>query len=134
MTRQYLLDTNILSDIIRHPRGHPATHIRRIGTQQVCTSIIIAAELRFGAAKSDARRLWDRVTALLGTLDVVAFEEPADTSYAQLRAQLERAGQMIGANDMLIAAYALTLGLTLVTDNEREFSRVPGLRIENWLR
>ena len=105
-----------------------------MGIERVCTSIIVAAELRYGATKSGSRRLWDRVTALLASLEILPFEAPADAIYAELRAELERTGQLIGPNDLLIAAQVLALGVTLVTDNQREFSSVPRLRIENWLR
>ncbi len=131
---RYLLDTNILSNAIRDPKGRIAVRIAQTGQLATCTSIIVAAELRFGAAKRGSPRLTARVAELLDTIDVVAFEPPADTVYADLRARLERAGSPIGANDLLIAAHALALDLTLVTANEREFSRVPDLRIENWLR
>ena|ERR1700693_5228790 len=130
---RFMLDTNILSDAIRNPKG-PASDRMRVLADETCTSIIVAAVLRFGVAKSGRRRLVSRVEELLRALEVVAFDSPADVAYGDLRAQLERAGNTIGPNDMLIAAHALSLGLTLVTDNEREFSRVHGLTIENWLR
>ncbi len=131
---RYLLDTNILSNIIRNPNGRIAAHLVEVAPNQTCTSIIVAAELRYGAVKRGSRRLTTRVAELLGTLDVVAFEPPADVVYAELRARLEQTGNLIGPNDLLIAAQALALDLTLVTANEREFSRVPDLRVENWLR
>jgi len=130
----YLLDTNILSNVIRDPKGRVARRVERAAPDDNCTSIIVAAELRFGAVKSGSRRLSTRVAELLDRLDVVPFDAPADFAYAELRTRLERAGRPIGANDLLIAAHALALDLTLVTDNEREFSRIPDLRFENWLR
>jgi tRNA(fMet)-specific endonuclease VapC len=130
----FLLDTNILSDLVRNPRGRITDHIARVGEEQVCTSIIVAAELRYGAAKKGSSRLAAQLEKILGALDVLPFEVPADTFYGALRARLEGAGQIIGANDLLIAAQALALGCVLVTDNEQEFSRVNGLRVENWLR
>lgn len=130
----YLLDTNVLSELMRHPQGGVAKRIERIGPEQVCTSILVLAELRYGIAKSRSRRLPAQLAAILQGLDVLPFEAPADAAYAEIRTMLEREGTPIGANDMLIAAHALALGLTLVTDNEREFSRVRGLLIENWLR
>jgi tRNA(fMet)-specific endonuclease VapC len=133
MTR-YLLDTNIISDLMRNPRGRVARRIREVGGAQICTSIIVAAELRYGAIKSGSRRIADRVEEWLGTVEVLAFEPPADTAYGSLRARLEWAGRVIGANDTLIAAHAIALGYILVTDNEREFARVEGLARENWLR
>ena len=129
----YLLDTNILSDLMRHPAGRIANRIAQT-EQQVCTSIIVIAELKYGIAKAGSRRLAIQLAAILGGIDVLPFETPADMAYAELRTRLEQAGRPIGGNDMLIAAHALALDLTLVTANEREFSRVPDLRIENWLR
>jgi tRNA(fMet)-specific endonuclease VapC len=131
---QFLLDTNILSDLVRHPDGIIAQRIERVGEQQICTSIIVAAELRYGAVKRGSQRLSVQLETVLGGSEILPFEVPADKTYAAFRAQLERAGQIIGPNDLLIAAQASALGLTLVTDNEREFSRVPRLHIENWLR
>ena len=111
-----------------------ARHIREVGEAQVCTSIIVAAELRYGAAKKGSARLSAQLEAVLGVLDVLPFEAPADSNYGTLRAQLEHAGQPIGGNDLLIAAQAVSLGCTVVTDNEREFARVDKLALENWLR
>jgi tRNA(fMet)-specific endonuclease VapC len=130
----YLLDTNIISDIVRHPAGRVAARIREVGAAQVCTSIVVAAELRFGEMKRGSRRLLARVDAALGAVDILSLEPPADRFYGELRDDLERRGLPIGANDMLIAAHALAAGCTLVTNNEREFSRVRGLKVENWLR
>ena len=131
---RYLLDTNILSDLIRHPQGRVAEQIRRVGEAEVCTSVIVAAELRFGAAKRGSARLAQQLETVLSVLDVVPFEQPADEAYGVIRAQLELAGTPIGGNDLLIAAHAKALGCTVVTDNEREFGRVDGLACENWLR
>jgi tRNA(fMet)-specific endonuclease VapC len=131
---RYLLDTNVLSDLVRTPRGRVAQHIRETGEALVCTSIIIAAELRYGATKRGSARLTAQLEAVLGALDVVPFEAPADTTYGVLRTRLERAGQPIGGNDLLIAAHAVALDCTLVTDNEREFGRISELSLANWLR
>lgn len=134
MTERYLLDTNILSDFIRNPRGGAAQRCLELGDDQLCTSVIVAAEIRYGAAKRRSRYLTQRVAETLDGIEVVPLDAPADAICAQLRVALERDGNLIGPNDLLIAAQAVALGLTLVTDNEREFSRVPGLKIENWLR
>jgi tRNA(fMet)-specific endonuclease VapC len=131
---RYLLDTNIVSDLIRNPQGHVAQHIRAVGEPQVCTSIIVAAELRYGAMKKASPRLTAQLEAVLGALDVLPFEAPADSAYGLLRARLEQAGQPIGGNDLLIAAQVVSLGYAMVTDNEREFARIDGLPCENWLR
>jgi tRNA(fMet)-specific endonuclease VapC len=131
---RYLLDTNIVSDLVRNPQGKIAEQIFTVGESNVCTSIIVAAELRYGAEKKQSRRLSAQLEAVLGALEILPFEKPADASYGSIRAQLERTGKPIGANDLLIAAHALTLGYTVVTDNEKEFSRVKQLSVENWLR
>jgi tRNA(fMet)-specific endonuclease VapC len=131
---RYLLDTNIVSDLVRNPQGRVAQKIRRVGEQRICTSIIVAAELRYGAAKRQSARLTVQLEEVLGALEVVRFESPADATYGTFRARLEKAGRPIGANDLLIAAHAVALGYTIVSDNEREFARIPGLPHENWLR
>jgi len=129
-----LLDTNILSDLVRHPQGVVRRWIERVGEDAICTSIIVAAELRFGAAKRGSVALAAQVEAVLSAMRVQPLDVPADREYGRLRLQLEQTGQPIGPNDLLIAAHALALGATVVTDNQREFQRVPGLRVENWLQ
>jgi tRNA(fMet)-specific endonuclease VapC len=131
---RYLLDTNIVSDLVRSPQGKVAQHIRKVGEAQVCTSIIVAVELRYGATKKGSPRLSAQLEAVLGALEVLPFEVPADAAYGLLRTRLEQAGRPIGANDLLIAAQALSLGYTVITDNEKEFAHVENLRRENWLR
>jgi tRNA(fMet)-specific endonuclease VapC len=134
VTTRFLLDTNIVSDLVRNPRGRITDRIAEFGEKNVCTSVIVAAELRYGAAKRASARLSAQLDAVLRALDVLAFEPPADSVYGELRARLERTGTSIGANDMLIAAQALALGHAIVTDNEREFARIENLAVENWLR
>lgn len=131
---RYLLDTNIVSDLIRNPQGRISQRIRKIGEAQVCTSIIVAAELRYGGAKKGSARLSAQLAAVLSALEVLPVEAPADEIYGVIRARLEKGGKLIGANDLLIAAQAIALGHTLVTDNDREFARIESLRYENWLR
>lgn len=128
----YLLDTNILSAFIRAPAG--ALKDKVATTTTICTSILVAAELRFGVVKRASPNLTAQVEILLAGLTVHPFAPPADQHYAKIRTFLERTGNAIGNNDLLIAAHALALGCVLVTDNVREFSRVPGLTVENWLR
>ena len=130
----YLLDTNVLSDIVRNPRGAVAAQIERTGEDTVCTSIVAAAELRYGAIKSNSAKLAQRVDLILSALEILPLETPADHEYAALRHRLAREGTIIGPNDLLIAAHALAAGLTVVTANVGEFSRVPGLKVENWLQ
>jgi tRNA(fMet)-specific endonuclease VapC len=131
---RYLLDTNVVSDLVRNPHGRITQRIRKVGEAQVCTSIIVAAELRYGSAKKGSPRLASQLDAILSVLEVLPFGAPADSTYGLLRTRLEQSGKPIGANDLLIAAHAVALGHVLVTDNEREFNRVDGLRCENWLR
>ena len=133
MPPRFLLDTNILSDLVRNPRGLVAQAITKAGERSVCTSIVVVAELRYGAAKSSSKRLARQVDRILAVLDVLPLDEPTDRIYGQIRKHLEKRGKPIGPNDLLIAAQALTDDCTLVTANEREFSRVPSLKIENWL-
>jgi tRNA(fMet)-specific endonuclease VapC len=130
----FLLDTNVVSDLVRHPSGRVAERIAQIGEDHICTSIIVAAELRYGATKRASARLSAQLDAVLGAITVLPFESPSEVVYGTLRAQLEKRGRPIGANDLLIAAQALALGHTLVTDNTKEFSYVPELLLENWLR
>ena len=131
---RYSLDTNIVSDLVRNPQGRVAAHIREVGEAEVAASVIVAAELRYGAEKKGSARLSAQLEAVLGALTVLPFEPPADAAYGLIRASLERAGKPIGGNDLLIAAQAVALGLSVVTDNEGEFARVEGLKWENWLR
>lgn len=131
--RGYLLDTNIISSLIRDPAGPAAQNIERVGHRQICTSIIVAAELRYGCAKKGSAKLSAKVESLLDTIPVLPLDIPADAEYGGIRAELEAAGEPIGANDLLISAHAHALGLTLVTGNTREFERIRGLALENWL-
>ena len=130
---RYLLDTNIISELVRNPQGIVTDHIIQEWEDSVCTSIVVASELWFGAEKKGSRRLVTQLEAVLSAIEILPLKEPADRYYARLRHHLEKAGTPIGPNDMLIAAQTLSLGLTLITSNEREFSRVPGLSVENWL-
>ena len=129
----YLLDTNMLSAIIKQPTGEVAQHLLLLDASQVTTSIIVACELRFGAAKKNSLVLAQRVEQLLAIMTVYPLEPYADKYYGQIRADLESKGQLIGQNDLLIAAHTLALDVILVTDNVREFARVPNLKLENWL-
>jgi tRNA(fMet)-specific endonuclease VapC len=128
-----MLDTNILSDLIRNPQGKAARRIARAGEDNVCTSIIVAAELRYGCEKSGSAKLLRAVEDLLGEIDVLPFEAPADADYGAIRALLEAAGTPIGGNDLLIAAHARALGAIIVTGNAQELRRVRDVKVENWL-
>lgn len=130
---RYLLDTNVLSDLLRNPAGRAARRLAVVGEAVVCTSIVVACELRYGAAKKGSPQLSERVETLLESLEVLPLDKDADRRYAEIRSDLDRLGQPIGPNDLLIAAHALALDLIVVTDNVEEFGRVPGLSTENWL-
>jgi tRNA(fMet)-specific endonuclease VapC len=137
MPIRHLLDTNILSDLLKNPTGRVALKISSLPSDEreaLSTSIIVAAELRYGAVKSGSSILAKRVDQLLEVIEVLPFESKADQQYAMIRSKLEKVGMIIGGNDLLIAAQALALDAVFVTDNVREFKRVTGLRIENWLR
>jgi tRNA(fMet)-specific endonuclease VapC len=130
---RYLLDANTLSDFIRNPTGRVNKRLAVIGETTVCTSIVVACELRFGAKKKGSARLVERVDQVLSSLEVLPLDKDSDFYYAEIRTRLSREGRPIGSNDLLIAAHTLALDLILVTDNVDEFARVPGLAIENWL-
>lgn len=129
----YLLDTNILSAVIKHPAGYVAQKMAAVGPATLCTSIVVACEIRYGSGKKGLARLADRVEALLEQLPVLPLDNDADRHYADLRCELEQRGQPIGATDQLIAAHTMALDLTLVMHNTDEFSRIPGLRLADWL-
>jgi tRNA(fMet)-specific endonuclease VapC len=114
MSYQYLLDTNIVSEMIRHPTGAVARKLSEVGEASVCTSVIVACELRFGVHKSGSIRLQQKLEQVLQVLPVIPLALPVETYYADIRTYLERAGTPIGPNDMLIAAHALQLDLTQI--------------------
>ena len=132
MKPAYLLDTNVVSDLIRRPHGVITKRISLEGEDNVCTSIIVASELRFGAHKRSSKQLTRQLDLVLSTIQVMPFEAPADRLYGKLRVYLEERGTPIGPNDMLIAAQALALDCTIVTRNVREFSHVPELKVDDW--
>lgn len=127
----YLLDTNMISEIALRPDGRVEQRFAA-EADDCLTSIIVAAEIRFGLARRSSSRRARRAIEILDQLAVVDFATPAENHYAKIRTELERKGTPIGANDLFIAAHALALNATLVTANEREFGRVPGLKVENW--
>lgn len=129
----WMLDTNALSELIRDPRGPVMQRLSDVAPDVVCTSIVVACELRFGVQRKGSAVLTERVDALLDAMVVLPLDEPADAHYADIRATLERAGTPIGSHDILIAAHARSRALTLVTHKLREFQRVPGLKVEDWL-
>jgi tRNA(fMet)-specific endonuclease VapC len=132
---RFMLDTNMCVALIRGQAARVFERMRRRRVDEVGMSSITLAELQYGVAKS-ARP--EHNAALLAEfcapLAIVPFEDGVAEAYGRVRAALERAGMSIGPLDTLIAAHALALDVTLVTDNEREFRRVEGLRVENWMR
>lgn len=129
-----MLDTNIVSDLVRRPHGRVFERIVDVGADSLCISIITAAELRYGCARKKSEKLTAQVEAILGGFAVLPFDAPADADYANIRAELEAEGRTLGPNDLLIAAHARATGATLVTANTNEFERVRGLNLENWLQ
>ncbi|RUM23384.1 type II toxin-antitoxin system VapC family toxin [Rhizobium vallis] len=133
MSRLYMLDTNIVSELARNPRGVVAQRIAEVGPDAICVSIITASELRYGCAKKGSPKLLAQIEAILGSVPVLPLDAPADAAYGDIRAELEAAGKPIGPNDLFIAAHASALGAVLVTANMGEFTRIRALQVENWL-
>jgi tRNA(fMet)-specific endonuclease VapC len=136
MSPRYMLDTNAFSDLVKNPSGRVAkavAHLEETRNAKISISIVVAAEVRYGIAKKDSEELRKQVEAVLAVIEIVPLGAAADKRYAQIRTDLERSGQIISANDYFIAAHALAMDSILVTNNVREFARVKGLRIENWL-
>jgi tRNA(fMet)-specific endonuclease VapC len=127
-----MLDTNALCELVHNPRGALAQKLNALEPHTVCTSIVAACELRFGAQRKGSAPLTQRVEQLLQALTVLPLDPPADEHYADIRVTLERSGAPIGSQDLFIAAHARSRGMTLLTRNLREFQRVPGLVVEDW--
>jgi tRNA(fMet)-specific endonuclease VapC len=130
----FMLDTNIISALSRDPQGVAYQAMKARLPANICTSIIVAAEIEFGLQKAGSQRLRNQVEAILSAMDVLPMQAPAERHYGEIRNYLQQTGQPIGYNDLLIAAHARTLGYTLVTANVSEFLRVPDLIVENWLQ
>lgn len=128
-----MLDTNIVSNALRFPNGNAAARMTEPDQEPICVSVVVAAELYFGARKVRSDKLFGQIAGILRTIDVLPIDEPVAHAFAEIRAHLEYRGTPIGPYDMLIAAHAPALDLPLVTANFGEFSRVPDLRLENWL-
>lgn len=129
----YMLDTDISSYIMKRSHDAVLRKLRTVSVSDVCISVITKSELLYGVEVSPRRRQ-DQIAldAYLQNVGVLEFPEEAALHYAQIRAALKSRGAMIGANDLFIAAHARCTGLKLVTNNAREFGRVPGLKVENW--
>jgi tRNA(fMet)-specific endonuclease VapC len=131
---RYLLDTNIISQMMRDPGGIVTQKIATVGEKSVFTSLLAIAEVRFGIEKKQSQKLAKALDWLLPFLSVEPWTDPADRHYAALRADIEAKGLPVDQLDMLLAAQALADGATMVTDNEKHFRHIPGLKVENWLR
>ena len=130
----YLLDTNLCIYLIKRRPPQVLERFRRCAVGDIGLSTVTLAELQYGVAKSlFPAQNQQALDAFTLPLEVVAFDAAAAVAYGPVRAALERQGTPIGALDLLIAAHALSLGVTLVTNNPQEFSRVSGLRVENWV-
>jgi tRNA(fMet)-specific endonuclease VapC len=134
MARRYLLDTNICIYIAKHNPPAVRARFEKLTADELAMSVITLGELRHGAEKSQARaKALATLQVLQGLIPVEPLTEAVSEQYGKIRSALERAGQPIGNNDLWIAAHALAQGWVLVTNNEREFRRVKGLKIENWV-
>lgn len=130
---RFMLDTDISSYILKRSSAPVLRRLQTVSVQDVCISVITKAELLYGVEISPRRSVDElAVSAFLRWVAVLDFPEKAAMDYARIRARLKAGGEMIGGNDLFIAAHARCLGLTLVTNNVQEFRRIPELKIENW--
>lgn len=136
MAARYLLDTNICIYIRRRRPLHVLARFEQLKPREAVLSVVTCGELMYGAAKLRPipPRATERLEEFLGLVDMLPLEADTGRRYGELRAYLESRGEMIGNHDLWIAAHALSSGLIVVTNNEREFERVPGLKIENWAK
>ena len=131
---KYLLDTNICIYIIKQKPPIVLERLQKSEVNEIGISVITLAELEYGVAKSSfPERNKLALVQFLAPFEILPFSETAAAVYGRIRSDLEKSGQIIGPYDLLIGAQALSEKLTLVTNNEREFQRIPGLTIENWV-
>jgi tRNA(fMet)-specific endonuclease VapC len=130
---RYMLDTDTCSYIMKRSNGAVLKRLQRVAVSDVCISVITKSELLYGVELSPRRQRDElALNEFLVYVEVLDFTDEASSLYAKIRADLKARGTMIGANDLFIAAHARSLGLTLVTNNTREFGRIRNLDIENW--
>ena len=132
---RYMLDTNICIYVIKHKPESVFRELKKISPEDVCISSITYAELAYGVEKSvqtERNRL--ALAMMLSSIDIAAFDDAAASEYGEIRGGLEKGGTPIGSLDMLIAAHARSAGCTLVTNNTKEFCRVKGLKVVNWVK
>jgi tRNA(fMet)-specific endonuclease VapC len=137
MGDRYLLDANIFSDLLKNPTGHAAAKMAiatKRNPRRIFTSVVVAAEMRYGSHKKGSDKTTADVRGVLANVEVLPLGLDVIEHYARIRVELERAGTILGANDLLIAAHALATDSILVTHNLREFARVRGLKYEDWLK
>ena len=131
---RYLLDTYTVSELIRNPQGVIADRMLSSGLElQCCTSIIVSCALRYSAEKNQSSKLSFNVEQVLNSLPILPLEEPIDELYSKIRVSLENKGVSLSQHNLLVAAHALSLGLTVVTKNAEKFSHIEDLKVENWL-
>lgn len=129
----YMLDTNVISDIAKNPTGLAARRFAELSSDEMCTSIVVSAEVLFGFENGASNETRKAMTAVLEAISILNLEPPVDRVYAQTRASMSKIGKAVTPNDMFIAAHALTIDAVVVTDDQA-FRFVPGLKIENWLQ
>lgn len=136
MAPRYLLDTNICIYVRRRRPVEVLARFSRLKSGEAALSLVTYGELMYGAAKMDSPppRASEQLQEFLDMIEVLPLPIEAGRTYGELRALLESKGQIIGNNDLWIAAHAICANLTVVTNNEREFQRVPDLKIENWAK
>lgn len=131
---KFLLDTDICIYLIKKKPLHVLEKLRTLSLEDVAVSSVTLAELAFGVQKSGhPKQNQEALNEFLSPFEILPFDDRAASHYGEIRADLEKAGQPIGAMDLMIAAHARSLSFRLVTNNEREFARVPGLVVENWV-
>jgi tRNA(fMet)-specific endonuclease VapC len=135
MNPQFMVDTNICIYIAKNRPPEVRTRFERMKPGQIVMSTITLGELQFGASKSNQRaKALAEIEKLLQDVPVEDLGMGAAEAYGEIRAALQRQGSLISSNDLWIASHAVALGVTLATNNEREFRRVPGLNVENWVK
>ena len=129
----YLLDTNIMGELARNPRGPLASRISALPPDECCINPIVACEIEYGLTKRNSSRLRQQVEAILGAVSVLELPSEIAEHYGRICVELEGQGKPIGPNDLIIAAHCVASAITLVTGNHAEFRRVEGLQVENWM-
>ena len=131
---RYLLDTNIISDLMRNPDGRVPMKIDEVGEKNIFTSILAIGEVRYGIEKRGSKRHATALKKILPFMRPEPWSAPADECYAKIRLAIEAMGLPVGQLDMLLGAQALASNAVFVTANEKHFRHMPGLKVENWLR